>query len=270
MCLLTSAAAARADGGDVIYLKNGGMVRGTLIDATPERPARIQLVTGEVSTIAWSDVDHVVTAAAAAAPPAPPAAAGPTVRLHVESPRELEIVGRANDGADWAPMCGGACDKAVPAGWEYQARGDGVKPSAPFVLKAGASGAASVHVDPASKGAFILGMIGVVGGGSVGLLGLMLTAIGASGHVTQTVNGVTTTQPVDPGVLPAGIVIMVVGVAALVTGGVVALNNWSTGVTQGSAGVALAPLQTQHFQDAAREAPRMPGVATSTLVNLQF
>ena len=151
-CALAGASRARAEGtvagkggGDIVYLKNGGVVRGTIIDAVPERTARVQLATGEIATIPWADVDHIVTAAPPAPAPAsaPPAGQGreehkpqETIRLHVESPRDIEVVGRPSDGYEWAPVCGGACDRAVPADWEYQVRGDGVKASAPFLLKA--------------------------------------------------------------------------------------------------------------------------------------
>src|SRR5258708_2202808 len=43
----SSAPHAGATGSDVIYLKNGGLLRGTIIDAIPNAQARIQLATGE-------------------------------------------------------------------------------------------------------------------------------------------------------------------------------------------------------------------------------
>jgi hypothetical protein len=261
-----------SQGPDIIFLKNGGVVRGTIVEAVPDRTARIQLVTGEIWSIAWTYVDHVVTgASAAAAPaPAPPVPSGPMVQLHVDSPRNVEIIGHPGGNAEWIPMCTGACDKAVPAGWEYQARGADLRASSPFVLKAAPGGTATVHVDPGSKSSFTLGIVGVCVGGPISLVGLMVTAIGASGHITQTVNGVTTTQPVSPSTLPVGLGILGVGVAVVVAGGIVALDNASTSVTQSAARAAQAPAPPPRFIDARLDAPRLPDVATSTIVDLRF
>jgi len=294
--LVASAAPARADGeapssppptlppgvvvspgvasvktGDAVYMKNGGVVRGTLVDAVPGRPVQIQLATGEIWSIAWEFVDRVVPAATAS--PGAPAASvpsGPMVRLHVDAPRNVEISGHASASAEWVPVCSGACDQEVPAGWEYQARGTGMKASAPFVLSADGGGARTVHVDPGDKGAFTMGIVGVCAGGPIALLGLWLTAVGAAGHITSTQDGVTTTQPVSPSVLPAGLVVLGVGVVITIVGGVVALNNASTTVTQAPARAAEGPLPPLRFLDADRESPRRPDVATSTLVNVSF
>jgi len=48
---LPPAARTQAPGDDVIYMNNGGIIRGTIIDAVPDAQARIQLVTGEIATI---------------------------------------------------------------------------------------------------------------------------------------------------------------------------------------------------------------------------
>src|ERR1700722_11812890 len=268
--VVVSSGVASVKTGDAVYMKNGGVVRGTLVDAVPGRPVQIQLATGEIWSIAWEFVDRVAPASAASASPGAPAASvptGPMVRLHVDAPRNIEISGHASERAEWVPVCSGACDQEVPAGWEYQARGAGIKASAPFVLSADGGGARTVHVDPSDKGAFTMGIVGVCAGGPSALLGLRLTPIGAPGHTTQTQDGVTTTQPVSPSVLPAGLVVLGVGVVITIVGGVVALNNASTTVTQAPAHAAKGPVPPPRFLDADRESPRLPDVATSTLVN---
>jgi hypothetical protein len=191
------------------------------------------------------------------------------VQLHVDSPRTVEIIGHPVDGAEWIPVCSGACDKPVPAGWEYQVRGADVKSSPRFTLRP-SGGGATVKVDPGSKSTFTLGIAGVCVGGPVTLIGLIVTAIGASGHITQTVNGVTTTQPVSPSTLPTGLGILGVGLAVMAVGGIVALENASTSVTQPASRAALAPAAPPRFIDATLDAPRLPDVATSTLVEVSF
>ena len=46
-------------GQDVIYMKNGGILRGTIIDAIPDAQARIQLATGEIATVPWQAIDRI-------------------------------------------------------------------------------------------------------------------------------------------------------------------------------------------------------------------
>lgn len=55
-----------AVGQDVIYMKNGGILRGTIIDAIPNSQARIQLATGEIATVPWRESPASSTATRAA------------------------------------------------------------------------------------------------------------------------------------------------------------------------------------------------------------
>ena len=128
-----------------------------------------------------------------------------------------------------------------------------------------------MRVDPASNGQFILGMIGVVGGASILPIGLIVAAIGANGQYTSTDNnGVQTVHPVGSGVLPAGIAISLVAGAALVGGGIIALNNWSTGVQQSAPGAASAPVVLPRVADVGRETPKVPPVMTTPIVSFTF
>jgi hypothetical protein len=293
-CVLASAAPARGDdlpplpapavttaptvpansqGPDIIFLKNGGVVRGTIVEAIPDRPARIQLVTGEIWSIAWMYVDHVVTGStsrpAPATPPGPPVPSGPMVQLHVDASRSVEIIGHPSDSAEWIPICSGACDKPAPAGWEYQARGSDMKASPGFYLKASPGGTANVHVDPGNKSLFTLGIVGICIGGPISLVGLIVTEVGAIGHYTQTDDGVTTTHTVGPSTLPTGLGILGVGLALAAAGTIVTLENATTSVTQPAAQAAQAPARPRFFE-AAVDAPRLPDVATSTIVDVRF
>src|SRR5262249_49139105 len=68
---------ARADGDDVVYLKNGGRMRGSVMVEDPQRGVRIKLIDGTVKTVPPSDVDHVDYAQSASAPRAAPPAHAP-------------------------------------------------------------------------------------------------------------------------------------------------------------------------------------------------
>jgi hypothetical protein len=79
--IATSSRAALADPSapapaarDSIYLKNGGIIRGTPVDAIPGDHARIELVTHEIQSVAWADVLRIEHGAAP--PPAAPSSAG--------------------------------------------------------------------------------------------------------------------------------------------------------------------------------------------------
>ena len=70
-----SPTATSSSGNDTIVTKNGGMLRGTIIEVLPEVQVRIQLATGEVATVPSSQVDRIEHVAAPSAPV--PAAARP-------------------------------------------------------------------------------------------------------------------------------------------------------------------------------------------------
>ncbi len=277
----TAPSAAASTTSDAIYLRNGGVVRGTLIEAVPDRPVRIQLVTGEIYTAAWKDVDHVMAASSAGTTVAgagrsvegssPPVPSGPMTTLHVDSPRNVEIQGHPRDSEEWITVCTGPCDKPVPIAWEYQVRGADVKASRVFTLQASPGTATSVRVDPGSRSALTLGVVSVCVGGPVALVGLIVAAVGAKGSYEETRNGVTTTQQVGPATLPVGLGILGVGVAAVVAGGIVAVDNASTTVTpSGGAPSAATAAPLPAWPPVASAGPRLPEVPTTTLVDVRF
>jgi hypothetical protein len=286
LVVLSSASSARAEpppaAGDVVTLKNGGIVRGTIVEAVPGKDARVQLVTGEITTIPWADVARIATAdgalprAAASAPPPLGAAGGevslPAVRLHVDAPADLRVYGRQGEASEWAPMCSGPCDKLVPVEWEYQVRSEGVRPSAPFLLEPAPGGRVSVKVDPATTRAVVLGMIGVIGGGVVTATGLILWGVGAVGQYTTYDNeGNPTTRSVGSAVEPTGIVLTAAGLACIVVGGLTVLNNLTTSVKHepGPSPIAKAPPPTAPRPEFARRA-EAPAVTEMPLLKVTF
>ena len=244
------------EGTDTVYLKSGGVVRGAVMEYDPGGEARVRLADGTVRTIPAGLIARVAMAAdrpapvapaAAPAPAGPTAPTGPTAQLHVEGSREVEIVGRPNDGYEWAPICQAPCDREVHLDWEYLARGTAIRPSAPFQLHGSDGQRVAVAVDPASTTWFVLGVIGAIGGSSITLVGLSVMGIGALAQSAGNDGTTTSRSTADAGgsILLAGGVITGVGVFLLVGGGIAALSNWSTHVT---------PLDTKE----ALPAPRLP------------
>ena len=227
---------------DTVYLKNGGLLRGTLIDVIPGVQARIKLPTGEVSIIPWSEIARIdarstpVTPEPSVprAPPAPvppPAKAhvlGPTVVVHLESSKPVKLERYDAERPNWDELCASPCDIPVPADGEYRIVGNGVLPSSGFHLEPSADGRVVLDVSSSSR------FWRDAGGGMLG--GGILTAL--YGHVWYGMGASfdgqpdAATQSVANGYKTVGAVLMVGGGVIAGIGTLLMLGNWSTSVSQ--------------------------------------
>ncbi len=243
------AGSARADdaGVDVVHLRDGGVVRGFVMETGPTQ-TRVKLADGEVRVIAGELIERVelaqhpastgVPAATPAVPAAPAAhaAALPPVlaedrptesaaRLHVVGPPEVEIEGRPGPDYDWESVCTGTCDADVRLAWEYRVHGSGIRKSEAFHLSSPGGQPLSLSVDAASEPKFTLGVVGMIIGGAVGYIGTVAWLVGNAGTVTTTTdsNGNTynTVSP-NPGLATAG------GVMAIGGGLLFAVSGFAT------------------------------------------
>ncbi len=210
LVLLISAGAAAQQGGDVVVLKNGGMLRGTVVALEPGVEVTILVMgTGTQRTLPWAEVDHVdrapaqpATPPAAAAPPAgvqitiggapqarqAPSQPGPGApRLHIESNGPFITLYRVaglvavpdsdDDGVTMEdvdrPVCVSPCDRVIDGrkGQSFKLSGPGVVESDKFQI-ANLSGDVEAHVDAGSNGARF-------GGFTLALVGLMGVSGGA-------------------------------------------------------------------------------------------
>src|ERR1019366_4215298 len=123
-------------GGDVIELKTGGLLRGTLIDAIPNGHARIQLVTGEVATVPGQGIARIDrgTGAAPSGGAAPRAAADATVYVHIEGSDPAQLQRDNGDHRHWDTVCSAPCDQQVSLKETYRISGAGIRNSGPFTL----------------------------------------------------------------------------------------------------------------------------------------
>ena len=104
----------------------------------------------------------VTTAAAQDAPPATPR---PLVLVHAEGWGDLEI--KRDTPLGWTTVCSGACDAWLPADGSYRAFGPTMMTSPSFTLRADPGQVETVRVRGGNEALFVLGMVGVVGGGTV-------------------------------------------------------------------------------------------------------
>ncbi|WP_437723081.1 hypothetical protein [Sorangium sp. So ce861] len=167
------APAARVTGGeDEIRLKNGGMLRGTVVDVHPERPVVVVLAgTGEERTVPWSEIDRLERGASAGPSAREPAPRGPVaplgtpgiVRVHIETDEpqvQLMVVtgkrtvrqGGSTTRSTLADVvCRAPCDAIIDSrdGEEFFFGGKGIVPSSEFQLF-DRSGDVSIKVHPGS------------------------------------------------------------------------------------------------------------------------
>ncbi|MGH7440724.1 MAG: hypothetical protein ACRENE_33950 [Polyangiaceae bacterium] len=217
----------RPVGSDTVYFKDGGMVRGTIVDILPGAQARIQLVTGEVDTIPWPEIDHIDRGGAGGPAPenTPPGSSSfGTVTVHVEAPDDVEIQQDTTGNDDWQTVCTTPCDKPLSTAFRYRVTGGGFKTSASFVVSS-SSPRETLVVHGASKAAFILSIITMGGGAVLAYVGLIVwdagQVLGSFGSTSDSQNTTAT-----------GLTMLGVGTVAAVGGLVVALSNGRTRVTQ--------------------------------------
>jgi hypothetical protein len=237
---------ARPAGSDVIYLKGGGILRGTLIDAIPNAQARIQLATGEIATVPWQQIDKIDQgrgtgpapgplpppapsgpAPTPAGPPAPPPAMIP---VHVEGPEGAELQ-RAAGSDGWKTVCNLPCDKQLPTGTHYRIAGEGLRTSADFTLEADAGQRETMSVNGGSKGLHTLGIVGIIVGATATPIGLLVALVGYAirGGCDLTLGGCSND---GSGTIAAGWTLTAIGVGSLIGGIILTVNNSKTTVSQ--------------------------------------
>jgi hypothetical protein len=221
--------------GDTVLLKNGGMIRGTLIEVLPGDHVTIALPDGSMARIAWPDVERiesrpiepppVAPSLPAAPPPLAPATmpmSGPTVWVHVATPRPV-ILDRQDPATEqWVIACESPCDVALPLNNHYRIAGSGIHASSTFDLEGKPGERVTITVHPGSRAALIGG--GVAAGlGAFGFTpGIYLTVIGAA----------ISEEPTGKAILTAGLITLAASVTLGIVGGIIAYKNWKTDVTQ--------------------------------------
>jgi hypothetical protein len=158
-------------GGDVVYLNNGGMIRGTIIDVVPDVQARVRLVTGEIATVPWKEIlrlEHAAdqTKRAAPSPTAAPVTPAPVTPapmawVHIDGSEDMRLQRDRTSDDDWETVCTIPCNTEVPTNFYYRIVGPGIKPSNDFTLDARGGEHQQIRVHSASRAWSTIGWIGL-------------------------------------------------------------------------------------------------------------
>lgn len=202
-------AAAAPSSADVVELRNGGLLRGTILEVLPNDSLTIEsATTGERKTYPWSELAAYERGGARTdvvpraepkpgkAKPEEPEVGMGVPRLHIETTRpvNLQVYQVTSDmvasgggvtivGMAYRPVCTAPCDRAIDGsqGHSFFFGGDRMTASRRFTLS-GYSGDLTAKVKPGSKGLFIGGIVmasvspAVIGGGAAWMLIENLTA----------------------------------------------------------------------------------------------
>ncbi len=227
---------------DVVVLKDGGAVRGTVMEVLPNDHVSVKLADGRTAIITWSVVHHIEQAAKPAAPasaPTPTPQAVPqttapetpetTGSVHVTMEGDADAVLEQDHGGAWAQVCSGACGRDLPLGVAYRITGSGVKTSGSFHLLGKPGDHVVLHLNTASSAAFSGGVTMAVLGGLAATIGFWGTLIATSANTDD--SDYSYEEPHDNSVVP-WVVTTLVGAAVGTIGLVMAVSNEKTKVTQ--------------------------------------
>lgn len=228
----TAAPAAAASGDDTVYLRDGGMIRGTIMEVIPGNHVSVQLANGQVATIRWDVIDridrHSQPGQTTVAPPptttAPPQPTG-SVLVHMEGSDDVVLEQLSSSGA-WREVCAAPCDKPLALGMEYRIGGSGTRASKPFDLEAENGQRLVLDVSRASSGAYAGGIVLISLGSVATFVGLIVLAVGGLQNDISNNGG---------GTVATGLVITGVGLASLIVGIVLTVGNKHTAVNQAMA-----------------------------------
>ena len=225
--------------GDAIFLKDGSVLRGTLVELLPGDHCTLQLPTGQTATVQWAVIMRVERAAAANStiivPSGPPAVAAPTASrpsamVHMDGDHvNLEQRNAANRG--WTVVCSSPCDKSLPLDGTYRLTGSGKTNSKPFLLDGKAGDHILLNVEAGSSGGLGGGIALTAIGGPILLIGLLVVAVGASIAASNS-SGLYFKSQEGSRIEVAGAVISGVGLAGLIPGILLIAGNARTKETQ--------------------------------------
>jgi hypothetical protein len=185
--VIPSGAAVAPAGDDVVYLRDGGMIRGTILEILPNDHVTLQLANGQTAMVEWSHIARVEQRTRPQQAPAPQAKK--TAFVHIESDRPVRL--EAIEGKkSFRFVCASPCDMEVDLHDDYRISGDGVRATSSFQINAQPGQKVLIEVDTSSKAGFVWGIVIVSVAPLVSVVGLVVYAVSASG-VTESSSGQT-------------------------------------------------------------------------------
>ncbi len=256
---------------DNVVLKDGGSIKGTLIEVLPGDHATVQLPSGQTATVRWDVIHHIerggVTVQTQQAPqantvvvqaPAAPAALGKAT-VHMEG--DQEIVLERQYGGQWVTVCNAPCDLALDLDSNYRVSGGGIRRSGIFRLAGKPGDHIIVTIDPASKGGFTGGIVLISLGAPafvIGGLTLLVVAAIDSSQSSCTTSGTYNNCSTNADTGTAKIVgwsMLGGGAAGIVIGIVLVSSNGHTSTVQGVDGRKAAWVGVQRVADNYKKSP---------------
>jgi len=272
LCLsLAASAHAEEPGQDEVTLKNGGVIRGTVVASEPGTSVKIiEMGQKEVRVIPWAQVTDVERGKFAPKSTVQPGPAGPgygfappspaqpaqapepklgdpgVVKLHIDSPEPAQVIERraATVGAyggyglvlqQLRPVCMSPCDKVVDGsqGQLFTLSSETFPAPKAFTL-AGMKGDVTLHVKPGSIGRGTGGVWLTILGGSSLLVGAIMLPLVLTG--SETVGGGTAPHAggeiASIALMGGGAAMLATGIALLVTSGTkITLEQGAAGKT---------------------------------------
>ena len=266
-------AAAQDAGPDTVVLRDGGMLKGNLIEVLPGDHATLQLANGQSARIRWDVIDHIIrngvplnTAQVQQQATQPSTASAPTpketgnVWVHIDGADNVDLESVITDAAPagkrvtngWATICSAPCDQEVPLAGSYRLAGDGVRPSRTFKLAGKPGDKVYIQADPASRGGFVGGIVLISVGVPVLVIGTFVELVVGLVNVASKADGEYTDTS---GAQVVGLSMMGLGVAGIITGIVLVAGNGSTKLDQTIAGPAASKNAAELGSDVFKKVP---------------
>jgi hypothetical protein len=244
--VLTAPAPALAQGapggGDEVTLRNGGVLRGTVVSNEPGKEVVIVILgLGETRRVPWAEVDRVnrqesppgapfpgvaLTPVDLLPPPQPNELGAPLVHIESDAPVSLHEATVSLDGRRRPVVCRTPCDTVIDgrSGRAFYFAGDEIPESSRFLLTE-KSGAVSVRVSPGNEALQPAGTtfltLGILGASTGAVLLPIGLAINASRSAMATSGSPFPAADTKPSPLPLVGGVMLGASAAMITVGIV-------------------------------------------------
>lgn len=230
---------------DVVVLKDGGAIRGLLMEVLPNNRVSVKLADGRTAIIPWVLVHHIeqgshpaTTQPQTSTTPKPDTSSAPLAPITGSAFVHLagdEATLQMEQGGTWVNVCASPCDRELPLEPGYRIDGSNVRTSNVFHLLAKPGERVTLHVDTASSAGFSGGVTMAVLGGLTATVGFWGWYITILNNATETYDYSTDSYVSHKHISPVPWAITTgIGAAVGTVGLVMAIANEKTKVNEQS------------------------------------